>query len=205
MNGTPYSVDQHLGVVYGGPAGKTIFQIAREIGATPHSVRNYIQRHLGGMTAWRYSDDLPIRSASGVARLFGVAPAVVSHWIANGHLRATRNHSIAARKRDSGRRQFVIQHEDVLAFLAYRPAWMLWQPSQITDETLRMEAQRLRAAADGEWIKIQSLARAHYISAITLRERVHARGVPFVRDGSTMWIWSTNVSRVLQRTSARQA
>jgi hypothetical protein len=131
--------------------GKHPREVARKLGRTETAVKIRAKRHLGGMTWLKNAWYAPM-SARDVARVFGLSCSKrVVIWVERDWLKA----------RKQGRKQagtWRVSQDAILDFLACREGWMSWEPEHITDPDIRAEALRLRAEADGHWVRLTQWA-----------------------------------------------
>lgn len=113
-----------------------------------------------------------------VARLLGRDSGTVAHWCRRGWLRA--QHSIPA----GTSRRWMIEEDDLVAFLADPSSWMLWRPDEITDLAWRewaLELPRYR------WLTPGQVARRYAVGVGAVNAWIHAGLLPSVRRGNH-WI-----------------
>jgi DNA-binding transcriptional MerR regulator len=150
--------------------GRNLVQIAQALRVSEAALERALLRWGLTLRGLR-RQEVQVRTLDGVADLLGVPRPRVRHWVAKGWLKArrngTKNRSAKQIGRHGGRigdrRHARINDLDIQDFLALRAAWPSWEPAAIPDPLWREEAEELRRAAGGRWVKLSELAqRWHY-------------------------------------------
>jgi hypothetical protein len=137
--------------------GALAWQIARELDRSVTSIRLRCKRQHGSLCALRAYWYAPL-SARQTATLFGFAAVnTVTRWIDNGWIEARCVYT-SPKRRGPRNKEFRISQDAILDFIGKREHWMRWKPERITDPHIRDEALRLRAEANGHWIRMSDWA-----------------------------------------------
>lgn len=142
---------------------------------------------LGQSSRQLRSGAIQVRSVVAVAALFGRTHGLVGRWLRDGDLMARR------RKGGQGR-HWLINDADLLAFLAYRPAWPDWDPAAMTDPDWRRQAQELRDAADGHWLTPAEVGAQLHADRNSVIRWTHDGRLPAMTRKRHIYIWSTDLA-----------
>jgi hypothetical protein len=173
--------------------GALAWQIARELDRSVDSIRSRCKRQHGTLFGLRTYWYAPL-SAGQTASLFGFAAVnSVTRWIANGWLKAYRVYTSPKR---SGTRntEFRISQDGILDFISKREHWMRWEPERITDPYIRDEALRLRAEADGHWIRISDWAKVRGYTNDASQRWIRLGYLTGTRHHHWWYVWSEDLT-----------
>jgi hypothetical protein len=180
--------------------GMPVKSIAKKLKRGVPAVYTQISRNGMGVSTLRGSIGLGVRSASSVARMFGVADTTVALWIGRGWLSAKRDntwrsqHKKKARK--VGRPRYLVTDTSLMDFMHERAAWVSWSVRGITDPDWQAYATDARTAAGGEWLSTLDLAaRYHYIDSTVLGwfYRGSMGNVTTILWRQTRYFWSADL------------
>lgn len=153
-------------------AGRTPAQIAKRLGRSKNAV--CIIRKRRGL---RSVTDATL-NARKVARTLGVDATTVARWCRKGWLRSSR--SVAR----GDVKQFHIQEDDLLDFLATPEHWMCWSPECISDMGLREWAYEQRTY---RWLRAGEVAARYGVVTNAVAHWIRKGYLPAVQRGNN-WI-----------------
>ncbi len=129
-----------------------------------------------------------VRTASGVARLFGINEKRITGWIQHGWLFARKNS-------DLKRAKYLIADQAILAFIHDRRTWLDWSPIDIIEPEWMDVAVRARFHADGYWMRLNEVAEHFHYHPSHVRKWA-CNGVLAATKHSDAWfVWSADLDR----------
>lgn len=165
------------------------YQLRARYGRSLPSTYHQIAR-AGGVEALRGGRVFRMRSQRQLAELFGEDPKLVRIWVERGWLDVLRYRRRRTRERRGGP-TMLISDIALQAFLAVEAAWPSYDPACIADPDWRAEAERLRAAAGGGWVRVADLARQLHYTPTGFRRAwssyPYARRVTQWRGDNYLW------------------
>jgi transposase len=161
----PYTLEEYQLVEAMLKDGMAWTLIAKKVGREPSSLEINFRKRYGKTIREVRSGEIAVRSQRQVALLFNVRECTVRYWAEMKWLEVRRNprkkrsrKQLNDGRKVGDRREYLIHDDAILSFLKVRAAWPSYEPAEITDRYWREEAEEIRAAAGGRWVKAISLA-----------------------------------------------
>lgn len=195
-------------------SGMKVRDVAAALGRTRSALVEALRSHGVGVKALQL--EARVYSMRQAASLLGVSNAKVRRLCEAGALPLVRTGDTpgmrAKRQSVTGavvgdRRCYAIAYADIVALLRNRRYWMVWEPEDVADATLRRLAEMYRAAAPGAWVRVRDCAAAQNYAPGTINDWV-ARGWPgpgweIETWGTTRYVWIQDGAALPQRPKER--